>query len=160
MHSKFQSYQVLNKSQLLALPDGADVWVRLQRLYYPDPAEQYTGLARLNIIRHQGKVSEIEVVPQSKSLSWATYYPDMIETDGECVTEDYGMYVYPSEQDIQLHREHQEKDMQEMFGELTDSIQENLSGFGAVSVIAGDMEIPLIPDEDWPEVPDTIPDNW
>ncbi len=68
--------------------------VRLIRLFDPEPKLIWEGDVRFHIQRKpNGNISVLTPKPEDIPLSWAEYCQEDIESNGNCVCEDYLMEI-------------------------------------------------------------------
>ena len=88
----------LNKEQLMKLENGAQCFVRLSRVLYPEPPiVKFYGLEELSIQKFQtkkGKRIKEHMIITTKNWAWAEGSDSDISEDGSIMVEDYLMEVY------------------------------------------------------------------
>jgi hypothetical protein len=82
----------LNRQQVLQLEDGAQVHVKLTRLYWPQPVVTYEGPAHLYVQNHNGVAVVLTV---RDPLVWAEADPRCdVDSDGSVIVEDYKLEIF------------------------------------------------------------------
>jgi hypothetical protein len=85
-----------NATEVLGLQDGQSVYVKLSRLYYPEPRTEYEGPATLYVQRN-AKGESVTITVREQGWAEADPRHDLIIPDGALVVEDYCMEIYDPE---------------------------------------------------------------
>lgn len=92
----------LNKNEIMGLPEGTEeiFYVKLTRLYDPEPKQVWEGNSQLYIQRHKIKTNirkeliDAPVVITPRAYDWAEgSYKDVFD-NGDVVVEDYQMEIF------------------------------------------------------------------
>jgi len=78
----------------MEIKENTTYYVKLTRLYYPEPKLIWKGNVRFHIQRRKnGDIGVLTPKPEDIPVSWAEYCQEDIKIDGHCVCEDYLMEI-------------------------------------------------------------------